>query len=275
MFFAIERLCGMLLRVTLRLSAVSFFNTTPLVYELADDPSISLRFGVPSSLLDDLIQDRADVALLPVIDYQRAPGLRLIRATGIGCDGETLTVRLFSRTPIEQTQVLAADTDSHTSVVLAQIILKHQFGLAPRVIHLNEAADAPDETRLLIGDKVVTAEPVGFDHQLDLGLAWKRLTGLPFVFAIWTACGGVDVNGLSGKLIAALSAGLRNVDELVACHAVPRGWPEAIARRYLTDYLKFTIEDPQIEAIQRFHRMAYEMRLIDRCEELRFVEKLR
>jgi chorismate dehydratase len=270
--FVIERLCGMLLRVTLRLSAVSFFNTAPLVYGLAGDASISLRFGVPSSLLDDLIQDCADVALLPVIDYQRAPGLRLIRATGIGCDGETLTVRLFSRTPIEHTRVLAADTDSHTSVVLAQVILKHCFGLAPRVIHLNEAADEPNETRLLIGDKVVTAEPVGFDHQLDLGLAWKRLTGLPFVFAIWTARGGVDVTGLTEKLTAALASGLANVDELVSRHAVPRGWPDDIARRYLTDYLRFTIDDPQIQAIQRFHRMAHEMRLIDRCDQLRFVE---
>src|SRR5688500_16289791 len=103
----------------LRLSAVSFFNTATLIYGLDRDPSLTLRLAVPSALLNDLTHDRADVALLPVIDYQRAEGLRIVPAGGIGCDGPTLTVRLFSRTPIEQTTTLAVDPDSHTSVVLA------------------------------------------------------------------------------------------------------------------------------------------------------------
>ena len=39
------------------------------------------------------------------------------------------------------------------------------------------------QAMLLIGDKVVTASPPATDypHQLDLGEAWKTLTGLPFV----------------------------------------------------------------------------------------------
>jgi chorismate dehydratase len=153
--------------VMLRLSAVSFFNTAPLVYGLDRDPSLAIRFGVPSSLLDDLTHDRADVALLPVIDYQRLEGLRIIPATGIGCDGPTLTVRLFSRTPIDQTRTLAADTDSHTSVILARVILQKRFGITPEVVPLDRATDAPHETRLLIGDKVVTDEPRGFGRGVE------------------------------------------------------------------------------------------------------------
>jgi len=240
-----------------RLSAVSFFNTTPLVDGLQNDPTIQLRFAVPSALIDDLTSGVSDVALLPVIDYQRLPGLRVIPSGGIGCDGPTLTVRLFSRSPIEQTKTLAADTDSHTSVALARVILDRVFGLRPRIVPLNEAKD--DDTLLLIGDKVITAAPTDRPHQLDLGEAWKTLTGLPFLFAVWTARGGVDLGDLPQRLSAARERGLSRVDQLVRDFAVPRGWPADIARRYLTEYLKFTVGPRQLEAMRLFHSMAYEV----------------
>jgi chorismate dehydratase len=254
----------------LRLSAVSFFNTAPLVYGLNRDPNVSLRFAVPSALLDDLMTDQADVALLPVIDYQRANNLRLIRATGIGCDGATLTVRLFSRTPIEQTRTLAVDTDSHTSVALARVILKHRFGLTPEVVPLPHARDVQGETRLLIGDKVVTHEPHDMPHQLDLGQAWKDLTGLPFVFACWTARDGVDVGDLPARLVHALDQGFAHLDDLIRDHAIPRGWPADVARRYLTQHLVFTLADRQFAAIERFHAMAHEIGVIASRRPLAF-----
>ncbi len=257
----------------LRLSAVSFFNTAPLVYGLDRDARLRLRFGVPSILLSDLVEDRADVALLPVIDYQRAPDLRIIPATGIGCDGPTLTVRLFSRTPIESTRILAADADSHTSVALARIILQKQYGITPDIIPLTDATDAAQETRLLIGDKVVTDEPIGFDHQLDLGAAWKSMTGLPFVFAVWTVRPGVEIGDLSPRLSEALRLGLENVDELIRRDAIPRRWPSDIARNYLLKYLKFTIGEPQLQAIRQFHQMAHEIGIIDQVDPLRLTHE--
>lgn len=246
----------------IRIAAVSFFNTTPLVYGLADDPDVSLRFAVPSALLDELLTQRADVALLPVIDYQRAPNLRLLPATGIGCDGPTLTVRLFSRSPIEHTRVLAADTDSHTSVALARIILRKRYGLQPEVIPLDRASDDPDTTRLVIGDKVITHEPRGFPHQHDLGEEWKQMTGLPFVFATWMVRDGVAVGDLGTRLRNCLSNGLSRVDGLVERHGIPRGWPADVARKYLTEYLKFEIGDQQLLAIERFHALAAECGII-------------
>lgn len=247
----------------IRISCVSFFNTVPLVYGLREDPTLALRFGVPSSLIDDLLTDRADVALLPVIDYQRAENLRIIPAAGIGCDGPTLTVRLFSRTPIEQTRVLAADTDSHTSVALARIILQKRFGKTPEIVPLDAARDREGETRLLIGDKVITREPQGFPHQLDLGQAWKDLTGLPFVFAVWTARAGVDLGDLPTKLTRAREQGLAHVDDLIAHEAPSHGWPLDIARTYLTEYLKFSIGDRELAAIGLFHQMAHDISAIE------------
>jgi chorismate dehydratase len=243
-------------RSTLRVGSVSFLNAKPLIYGLDSNDNLELELDVPSKLLDGLVEERYDVALLPVIDYQRLPGLRLLTAGGIGCDGPTLTVRIFSRVPIDEVQTLACDTDSHTSVALAQILLADHYGLSPRFVDLDEADDAPGTARLLIGDKVVCEEPPSFPHQLDLGGAWKAMTGLPFVFAAWMARDGVDLGDLPEMLDRARVLGLRHVDQIVAEHAVPRGWPGDVARRYLAEHLKFEIGPRQLDAIREFHGRA-------------------
>src|SRR5687767_15947212 len=107
----------------LRIASVSFLNARPLIEGLDREPGVELTLDVPSKLLDGLRDRRYDVALLPVIDYQKLDNLTIIPAGGIGSDGETLTVRVFSRVPIHQIQTLACDPDSHTSVALARIIL--------------------------------------------------------------------------------------------------------------------------------------------------------
>ncbi len=245
----------------LRVASVAYFNSKPLIAGLDRDPAIGLSLAVPAKLIDGLREGRTDVALLPVIDYQRLDGLVVLPAGGIGCDGPTLTVRIFSRVPIVRIESLACDVESHTSVALAQVILKEQYGLRPELTALDRATAPP--TLLLIGDKVVCDEPVGYPYQLDLGQAWKRLTGLPFVFAVWTARIGVDLGDLPQRLQRAKEQGLADVDRLVATYALPTGWPADVARRYLTEYLTYDIGPRQLEAIIRFHTLAAKLELID------------
>jgi chorismate dehydratase len=247
----------------IRVASVSYLNARPLIEGLDRNPQVSLALDVPSGLLDRLRSGDADVALLPVIDYQRLGGLTIVPAGGIGSDGTTLTVRIFSRVPIEQIRSLACDPDSHTSVALARILLARKHDLQPEFCDLGRArADEPTQARLLIGDKVVCDEPVGFDHQLDLGAEWKELTGLPFVFAVWMARGGVDATLIEPHLERAKRAGLANVERIIAQHAVPRGWPAELARDYLTRHLRYDVGPRELEAIRQFHRLAYEEGLI-------------
>jgi chorismate dehydratase len=238
----------------IRVASVSYFNSKPLIEGLDREPTVALTLAVPARLVDGLREGTSDVALLPVIDYQAMDGLRIVPSGGIACDGPTLTVRIFSRVPIGQIAVLACDVESHTSVALARVILAERYGLRPEIAPLDRAR-AP-ESLLLIGDKVVCDEPAGYPHQLDLGEAWKSLTGRPFVFAVWTARADVELGDLPSVLEAAKRRGLASIDRLVEQHAVPRGWPRDIARRYLTDYLKFDIGPQQIEAIRLFHELA-------------------
>jgi chorismate dehydratase len=250
-----------------RIGSVSYLNAKPLIHGLDEADDLHLSLDVPAKLIDGLRDGRFDVALLPVIDYQRLDGLRIIPSGGIGCDGPTLTVRLFSRVPIEQVRTLACDAHSHTSVALARVILAEAYGITPRFVELDTddpTADPAAEARLLIGDKVVCEEPAGYPHQLDLGEAWHRLTGLPFLFAAWVARAGIDLGDLPDRLSAAKSAGLAAVDGIVDRFAVPRGWPADLARRYMTEFLKYDVGPRQLEAVRLFHALAFRHGMLDR-----------
>lgn len=246
----------------LRIGSVSFLNAKPLIYGLEEAEGLELHLDVPSKLLDGLIDARFDVALLPVIDYQRLAGLRLLTSGGIGSDGPTLTVRIFSAVPIEQITTLACDTDSHTSVALARILLAERFGIRPEFVPLSFAQTHPQTARLLIGDKVVCKEPLGLSHQLDLGEAWKQQTGLPFVFAAWMARAGIDLGDLPDRLELAKRAGMANIEAIIERHATPRGWPPDTARDYLTQHLQFDITPAHLRAIRLFHDLAFKYGLI-------------
>ncbi|HEY2585266.1 MAG TPA: menaquinone biosynthesis protein [Tepidisphaeraceae bacterium] len=245
-----------------RVGSVSFLNAKPLIFGLEEAEGIELHLDVPSRLLCGLQEERFDVGLLPVIDYQRMPGLRLLTSGGIGSNGRTMTVRIFSPVPIERITTLACDTDSHTSVALARVILAERFGIRPEFVPLDGAPVDPGAARLLIGDKVVCEEPAGLVHQLDLGEAWKQQTGLPFVFAAWMAREGVPLGDLPARLEQAKREGRAQIESIIERFAIPRGWPAPIAREYLTERLQYDIGPEHLEAIRLFHRLAHRYGLI-------------
>ncbi len=277
-----------------RIGFVKYLNTLPLVEGLDTCSDLTLIAAAPSSLAPMLRAGEVDLALASVVDLappalaqhtamsagtpvaraciaSNAAPLALVPSGMIGCDGPTLTVRLFSRVPWPQVQALHADTDSHTSVILARLVLAHRFGLHVRMhgfdAHTRSTSPSPTpstdarhwpETLLLIGDKVVTDAPPEslYPHQLDLGEAWHDWTGLPFVYAMWMCRAG----DMARPEIAAAAALLdrqrrRNTARLgwlIAKHAAPRGWPNGLAARYLGSLLRYEVTDAAREGLARF-----------------------
>ncbi len=255
-----------------KLGSVSFLNAKPLIYGLDEADDIALTLDVPAKLIDGLRDRRFDVALLPIIDFQRLAGLRILTSGGIGCDGQTLTVRIFSKVPVKKIRNLACDIHSHSSVALARVILSEGYGLRPDFVDLDHARPgraADVEACLLIGDKVVCEEPIGFPHQIDLGEEWKKITGLPFVFAAWVAHADVELGDLPDRLVLAKQQGLAHVDEIVQRYAIPRGWPAGLAHQYMTAYLNYDIGPRQLDAIRLFHRLAAKVGMIEQVWDLR------
>lgn len=268
----------------LRVGCVKYLNTKPLIDGLDGEPGVALRSDVPSALLDELVAGVTDVALVPVIDYQRSPvALAVVPVGGIGCDGPTMTVRLVSRLPIEHTTTVHTDTDSHTSLALMRVILRERYGLAPTVTDLTGEAldhavrgDGPD-TLLVIGDKVVTHHPAEgiYRHVLDLGEAWKDHTGLPFVFAVWMARPTTKLGDWPGRMAQLRRANAQRIGAIVERYAAPLGWPTALAREYLEDRLRFEIGPRQLEAMEQFWHRAQQHGLIGQVRPLRIHDDAR
>ncbi len=241
----------------IRIGCVSYLNAKPLIYGLESASNLRLSLDVPAKLIDGLRDELFDVALLPIIDVQRLANLRILTSGGIGCDGPTLTVRIFSRVPMSEISTLACDTHSHSSVALARVLLAEMHDRHPEFVGFDHGhPSGSPQAILLIGDKVVCEEPKGFEYQVDLGEAWKKMTGMPFVFAAWVSRDGVQLGNLPDQLRESKVQGMAHLREIVERDAVPRGWPADLAMRYMTEYLKYDIGPRQLQAIRLFHQLA-------------------
>jgi chorismate dehydratase len=243
---------------------VSFINAKPLIEGLGA-PICEVAFDVPSRLLEDLQTGEVDVALCPVVDYfQSQIPLEIVPVGGIGCEGPTLTVRVFSQVPLADIRVVHCDTDSHTSVMLMRVLLARRFGQRPEPAKLPQAM-------LLIGDKVVTDSPaaVRYPHQLDLGEAWLELTGLPFVFAVWMTRAGTALGELPRQLEAQRRVNAGRIRQIADRYAAAHGWPVDLAERYLGSLLRYGIRPRELEAIRRFAAMAHELGFLPEARPLR------
>jgi chorismate dehydratase len=277
-----------------RVAAVRYLNTAPLIEGLDKVEGLSVIPSVPATISGMVKGGQADLGLASIVDCvglpgSADPGLTLIPAGMIGCDGPTLTVRLFSSVPLDQVREIHADTDSHTSIILAQVLLHKLHNIRPRIIDfdarervasssagsapLRELSDWP-QTVLLIGDKVVTDHPPEgrYPHQLDLGEAWHNLTGLPFVYAMWMCRDdGWHASGSAEACPIATAAALldrqrrRNqmrLNWIIEKRAPQARWPIDLARRYLGELLRFEVGEREHEAVTLFLREAAALGLL-------------
>ena len=176
----------------LRIGAVSYLNTKPLIYNLqqrlGDRGELSL--ALPSVLADDLNAGRLDVALIPSVEFFRGQGYRVVSDAAIACRGPVWSVRLLSRVPVAKIKRLALDEGSRTSAAMVAVLLAEMYGLSPETVPLTmeqspESVDA--DAILMIGDRAMHPARGVYQEIWDLGDRWCRWTELPFVFAMWVA----------------------------------------------------------------------------------------
>ena len=117
----------------LRISVVDFLNARPLTWGLLHEPppGVEVSRDVPSACAAKLASGEADVGLIPSIEYQRIPGLKVVagpRHRGV-LRGALGPPRLgVSR---EKIRSVALDPASRTSAALTRILLKRRYGLEP------------------------------------------------------------------------------------------------------------------------------------------------
>jgi chorismate dehydratase len=249
----------------IRIGAVEYLNTKPLVYNLAKiAPLAEIVFDVPSRLADRLKIGELDVALIPSIEFFDDPEYRIVSDACIACRGPVMSVKLFSRVPADRIATLALDEGSRTSAALVQILLKERHGLTPSIDPLPLRAtlnDTSADAVLLIGDRAIHSPPGRFAEVWDLGDEWRRWTGLPFVFAMWVARNGTDLQGIEVALSDARDAGVAHLAEIAEHEAADKGLTVPQCLTYLRDNLHFYFGTHERAGLARFHQLATELNL--------------
>src|SRR6185312_5981274 len=142
----------------LRISIVEFLNTAPLVWGFTDGPltgRYDLSFAVPSQCAEDLRAGRADIGIIPAIEYQRMENVEALPGMAVAAKQEVRSILAISKVPVEMAQSFALDTNSRSSVGLARILCQRHWNISPKFIDMPPDANAmlaQADAALIIGD---------------------------------------------------------------------------------------------------------------------------
>lgn len=246
----------------IRVGAVSYLNTVPLVWGMLHGPQheeVQLSFSIPSVCADELEHGDIEAGLVPVVEIARQK-LEMAPGVGIACFGAVRSILLLSRVPWREVRTLAADSSSKTSVQLARIILRERFGVEPQITARRpefEQMLSEADAALLIGDPAlrISIENPPFEY-LDLGEEWRALTGLPFVFAAWAGKAGFPLERMAEIARGSYAFGKAHLDEIVQQEYSKRGISKDLAQHYLTRHIRFEIGLKEQEGLHAFLQLA-------------------
>lgn len=183
----------------IRVGAVSYLNTKPLIYGFEHGmmkDGIDLIIDYPSNIASMLLENAIDVGLVPVAIIPEMKEHYIISDYCIGSDGAVASVCLFSEAPLEKIEKVLLDYQSKTSVELLKILVKEYWKIN---VVFEETKNGYQEkisgttAALVIGDRALAQRKIS-PYIYDLGLEWKKFTGLPFVFAAWISNKKLDEN---------------------------------------------------------------------------------
>ena len=260
----------------LRLGAVSYLNTKPLVYGLEESPGqFEVRFDVPSKCALLLHEGKVDLGLIPAIEYLRGD-YRIVPDVAIVSDGAVATVAVFTRMPMARVKTIALDVSSKTSVALTRVLCAKHWEIEPAFVPSAPDLDAMlarADAALVIGDPAFDIDPDerGVD-KIDLGAAWQAMTGLPFVYAMWVGRPGAASAAQCRAVQQARDRGLDHLRDIA--RDAGHGDPELERRslEYLRDNLKYGLGDREAAGLRRFHELAAELGLVPALHPLRYYD---
>ena len=257
-----------------RIGAVSYLNSKPLVEDLADLlPKADVSLDYPSRLADDLAAGNLDVGLIPVVECMREPDYEIVSDACVATRGPVLSVKLYSRVHPGFIRTLALDEGSRTSAALARIMLRERYGVDPlrQALPLGQSiADSDADAILLIGDRAMHTPTESFETVWDLGEEWLNWTGLPFVFATWVARSGAASNHVVEMLSEARDRGVSRISGIARREAAKLGIEVDAAESYLKDNLHFRLTSAERSGLRLFHELAVQQGLAPEGVDLVF-----
>ena len=217
-------------------------------------------FGHPSALCQQVANGELDVALVSSFEFLRNPIYQIVDDISISSDGPVYSVVVAYRGELLDIEEIELDPASETSVNLLRSLLA-ELGLFPRLTFGSNTSALPC-ARLIIGDQAIHFRQsyAGQFQFWDLGEQWKKLTGLPFVYALWLIRPEVtDVTEIANRLRALRDENLASLDQLIDEAVVERAYPVhplKVNREFLGEYyshnLRFTFREREKQGLHAF-----------------------
>ncbi len=202
------------------------------------------------------------MGLVPCAELDRL-GLGFLPGLGIACEGPVRSILLISRRPFTEIRTLAADSGSRTSVALARILLAERYGCVPAITTHAPRLDemlAECDAALIIGDPALRIDPAQLPFQtLDLGAEWLAWSGLPMVFAVWAGRADVLREDVERAFDESYDWGAGHMEEIVRKAVAERGFPEDLARNYLTRHIVYRLSARHLAGLELFRRKVREL----------------
>lgn len=201
---------------SLRIGCVKYVNARPLIRGCPGD----VEFDHPSALCQRLANRELDVALVSSFEYLRNPVYRIVDDVSISSYGPVHSVVVAYSGDISEIEQIELDPASQTSTNLLRCLLAER-ALIPslsRTIGKMPMFQALHRARLLIGDQAIhfRQKHAGEFQFWDLGEQWKKLTGLPFVYALWLIRPEViDAKSIAQRLRKLRDKNLASLDDLI------------------------------------------------------------
>jgi len=272
-------------------AAIRFLNPAPLMWDFEHPPhntELSARYRVdwmlPAECADRLAAGTADIGLVPIASLAVNPGLRVLPGCTIASKHRVRSLLLVRRAhqPLEKLRTIAADTASRTTIAHARILFHHWGNASLRYVplpgNLDTMLDRADAA-ILIGDPALLAleeranreERTGEELVYhDLAEEWRKLTGLPFVSAVWgatgAACHGPLEERVATDLVRSRDHGLANIDALVAEWSARLPLPEDVIQTYFTSNIHYVLDEDCQEGMRCFFRKAAELGILPAFE---------
>ena len=201
---------------------------------------MDLIIDYPSKIASMLLDNTIDVGLVPVTVIPEMKEYYIISDYCIGCNGEVASVCLFSDVPLKQIEKILLDYQSRTSVELLKILIKEFWKIDVTIEPASKdyLSNIKGTTAgLIIGDRSFEQRKTS-KYVYDLGLEWKKFTGLPFVFAAWISNKKLDNNFIE-SFNDANRMGLQKIDEFIEAN------PFSLfdLRSYYTSYINFILDE--------------------------------
>jgi chorismate dehydratase len=238
----------------IRVGAVSYLNTKPLLYGLQQHAvynNIELIEDYPANLAKSLKDNTIDIGLVPVAVIPGLADPYIISDYCIGATGPVASVCIFSQVPMESITAVYLDYQSKTSVNLARILLKNYW--KQDVLLLEAPSNFMDlidgsTAAVIIGDRALEKYN-SYAYRYDLAEAWINYTGKPFVFATWVANKQIDEVFIA-NFNEANKLGLNNIDTVV--EQLSHNYNSYDLHTYFTKNISYTLDTAKKEGMAQF-----------------------